>query len=109
MSTTPKPPDPMAVDLLSRRRVRVVFTVLVLSIAVIGGRALYLQSIASATLSHSARLQQRNAQELPAVRGAILDRNGQEIAVGEEALTFYATPKLVKDAIPTTIRIAKIL
>jgi cell division protein FtsI (penicillin-binding protein 3)/stage V sporulation protein D (sporulation-specific penicillin-binding protein) len=91
------------------RRINVLLGLLLVVVAIVAVRTVYLQSVKGRTLSHWAKSQQQNTQVLPAVRGDLLDRNGQELAVGEEAVTFYATPRLVKDPVGTALKIAVLL
>ncbi len=91
------------------RRVGLVLVILMIAFIAIVGRTLYLQSVKQEYLSRWAQSQQQNTQVLPAVRGDILDRNGQELAIGEEAVTFYATPKMIKDPVAASERIATLL
>ena len=62
----------------------------------IGGRAIALASTAG-DLTGIAAGQQRSTHTLPAHRGAIYDREGHELAVGELRETVYATPYLIDD------------
>lgn len=94
---------------ISPRRISLILGVFTLAFVIIFARTVYLQSVKTRALSEAANLQQQNKQELPAVRGGIFDRNGQELAVGEAAVTLYATPKLVKDRVGTSVQIADLL
>ena len=47
--------------------------------------------------------------EVPGSRGTILDRNGRELAVSEDAATVFATPYQVKDPEETAHKLAKVL
>jgi len=82
---------------------------LLLLLGLVSARTVYLQSVKNRMLTKYAEGQQQNTQELPAVRGDILDRNGQELAVGEEAVTFFATPKLLENRAGTALQVAEIL
>lgn len=94
---------------VSSRRLMLLLAALLLLIGAVAARTIYLQSVKNRTLSQYAQAQQQYTQPLPAVRGDILDRNGQELAVGEEAVTFYATPKLLKQRAGTALQVSKIL
>lgn len=95
---------------LSARRSLMLLLGLLVLLGLVATRTIYLQSVKNRTLTQYAKGQQQYTQELPAVRGDILDRNGQELAVGEEAVTFYATPGLLgKNRAGTALQIAKIL
>ncbi len=91
------------------RRVLLLMIVLLGLLAAVAGRTIYLQSVKNRTLTKYAQGQQQNTQALPAVRGDILDRTGQELAIGEEAVTFYGTPKLLENRAGTALQVAEIL
>jgi cell division protein FtsI (penicillin-binding protein 3) len=91
------------------RRVLMLLAALLLLLSAVGVRTVYLQSVQNRTLSKYAQGQQQNTQTLPAVRGDILDRNGQELAIGEEAVTFYGTPGLLENRTGTALQVAEIL
>lgn len=94
---------------IATRRLTLLLVALLLVVAAVGARTIWLQSVKNRTLSRYAEGQQQNTQVLPAVRGDILDRNGQELAVGEEAVTFHATPALVKDPVGTALQVSRLL
>jgi cell division protein FtsI (penicillin-binding protein 3) len=75
------------------RLLRVVFIVFFLAIA---GRAVALTST-EGNLARIARQQQVRSVTIPAPRGAIVDRNGEALAVGQERRTLYATPYMLDD------------
>ena len=75
------------------RLLRLIFTVF---LVLVGGRAVALAS-SSANLTKIALAQQTATIVLPAPRGAILDRNGKELAVGKPTETVFATPYLLTD------------
>jgi cell division protein FtsI/penicillin-binding protein 2 len=91
------------------RRVMILLAALLVLLGAVSARTVYLQSVKNRMLTRYAEGQQQNSQTLPAVRGDILDRRGQELAVGEEALTFYANPKLLENRAGTALEISKIL
>jgi cell division protein FtsI (penicillin-binding protein 3) len=100
---------PAPASVIPSKRIGLLVLVLVLALGAIAVRTVWLQSVRNSMLTKFAQGQQQNTQVLPAVRGDILDRNGQELAVGEEALTVYATPHLIKDPALTAVRIGKLL
>ncbi|MCW2961390.1 MAG: penicillin-binding protein 2 [Thermoleophilia bacterium] len=102
-------PRPAPFITIPKRRVAFLFVALLLLLIAVGTRTVWLQSVKQRTLSQYADGQQQNTQILPAVRGDILDRNGEELAVGEEAVTFYATPSMMKDPAATALRVSRIL
>ncbi len=92
-----------------QRRVMLLLAALLLLLVAVSARTVYLQSVKNRMLTRYAEGQQQNSQTLPAVRGDVLDRRGQELAVGEEAMTFHANPKLLENRAGTALQISKIL
>ena len=78
-------------------RIRLLRFVFIVFLVVVGGKAVALAS-SSQNLTKIAQEQQVKEVILPAPRGAILDRNGHELAVGKPQQTVYATPYLLVDA-----------
>jgi cell division protein FtsI/penicillin-binding protein 2 len=76
-------------------RIRLLRVFVMVFLLLVGGRAVALASSAD-NLTRIALQQQTREVALPAHRGAILDRNGQELAVGQQQKTVYATPYLLK-------------
>ncbi len=109
MSSGTRPRVGINAGVVPPRRLLLLLVGLLLLIVAVSSRTIYLQSAKSQVLSRYAEGQQQNTQQLPAVRGDILDRNGQELAVGEEAVTFYATPKLLENRAGTALQISEIL
>lgn len=107
MSTLTGGPGPSGV--VPTRRVMLLLAALIVLLGAVGARTIYLQSVKNRTLTKYAQGQQQNTQQLPAVRGDILDRNGQELAIGEEAVTFYGTPKLLENPAGTALEVARLL
>ncbi len=89
-------------------RVRLLKLLLMLALAVVAGRATVLAATSSDLSSIAVKQQQREVA-LPAHRGAILDHSGQELAVGRERQTVFATPYLIKDAEKAARRLAAAL
>ncbi|MCW2974060.1 MAG: Peptidoglycan glycosyltransferase [Thermoleophilia bacterium] len=107
-----KSPTPNALDLtIPRRRLALLLVGLLLLLLLVASRTVWLQSVKNRTLTKYATTQQQNTQELPAVRGAIVDRNGDTLAIGEEAVTFFGDPRLIKqrDRISTAQQVSDIL
>ena len=77
-------------------RVRLLRIVFVVAFLAIGGKAIALTT-ADAQLSAIARDQQVRTVVLPAQRGAIVDRDGVQLAVAVAAKTVYATPYMLDD------------
>ena len=76
-------------------RIRLLRFFFVVFLVLIGGRAVALAS-SSDNLTRIALEQHTRTVTLPAHRGAIVDRNGQELAVGKPQQTVYATPYLLE-------------
>jgi cell division protein FtsI/penicillin-binding protein 2 len=72
-------------------------------------RAVFLQAVNADELSALADEQHVQQIELPAQRGTIYDRFGNELAVGQETRTIYATPYLIDDPLDVARRLAPIL
>jgi len=77
-------------------RIRLLRLIFVIFLVLVGGRAVALAS-SSANLTRIALTQQTATVTLPAPRGAILDRNGQQLAVGKPTQTVFATPYMLTD------------
>jgi len=77
-------------------RMRLLRIVFVVAFLAIGGKAIALTT-ADAQLSAIARDQQVRTVVLPAQRGAIVDRDGVQLAVAVAAKTVYATPYMLDD------------
>jgi len=78
------------------RRIRLLLGVLVLVFAALLGRAAWLQGVRAESLGRMAAKQHRETIALPAPRGTIFDRNGEVLAIGEQATTVYADPQQVR-------------
>jgi cell division protein FtsI/penicillin-binding protein 2 len=77
-------------------RIRLLRFAFLVFLVLVGGKAVALAS-SSQHLTKIALDQQTVEHVLPAHRGSILDRNGDELAVGKPAQTVYATPYLLDD------------
>jgi cell division protein FtsI (penicillin-binding protein 3) len=78
------------------RRIRLLLGVLVLVFAALLGRAAWLQGVRAESLGRMAAKQHRETITLTAPRGTIFDRNGEVLAIGEQATTVYADPQQVR-------------
>ena len=94
---------------ISPRRVGSLLMVFLVCFGLAGIRTLWLQSVKSHSLTMQANSQQEDTTIIPAVRGEIVDRNGQQLAVGEEAITLFADPRVIKDPVGTGLKIASLL
>ena len=77
-------------------RIRLLRLAFLVFLVLVGGRAVALAS-SSQRLTQIAQDQQTATVKLPAHRGSILDRNGDELAVGKPQQTVYADPHLLQD------------
>ena len=91
------------------RRIGLLFAMFVLAFVVIVARAAWLQGVQGSSLSADAKGQQTETVEVPGSRGRILDRNGTDLAISEDAATIFATPYQVKDPERTAERLAGVL
>jgi cell division protein FtsI (penicillin-binding protein 3) len=94
---------------LIERRIGLLFAIFVLALAAAFGRAAWLQAVEGSQFSADARSQQTETLPVPAARGTILDRNGSQLAVSEDAVTVFATPYQVKDPTRTARVLAEAL
>lgn len=77
--------------------------------AAIAARLVDLQAV-SADRYRSLGLSQRvHTVSLPAERGSIFDRNGEDLAVSAPARTIYADPRVIADPAGTAARLAPVL
>ncbi len=91
------------------RRIGLLFAGFLLCFLVIGARAFWLQGVEGATLASEAASQQTESIVVPGLRGSVLDRYGNPLAVSEDAKTIYATPYQVKQAGRDAAELAPIL
>lgn len=77
-------------------RIRLLRFIFIVFLVLVGGKAVALAS-SSENLTRIALQQQTASVVLPAHRGAVLDRNGRELAVGKPAQTVFATPYLLDE------------
>ena len=94
---------------LIERRIGLLFAVF-LSLLVVGaGKAAWLGVVKAGTLKRAAATQQESDILVPARRGAITDREGNELAVSQPAVTIAATPYLVEQPTKVAARLADLL
>jgi cell division protein FtsI/penicillin-binding protein 2 len=91
------------------RRIGLLFACFLLCFLVIAGRAFWLQGVQGAKLASEAAYQQTDVVTVPGLRGSLLDRFGNPLAVSEDAKTIYATPYQVKQPRQTAAKLASIL
>ena len=93
----------------SDRRIRLLLVLLLLVFGLSLARATWLQTVRAADLSQLASSQQHETVAIPAGRGAIVDRMGVQLAIGQEAVTVYANPRHVTSPRAVALAAAKTL
>jgi cell division protein FtsI/penicillin-binding protein 2 len=91
------------------RRIGLLFAGFLLCFLVVIGRAAWLQGVQGAQLASEAAYQQTEVATVPGLRGSLLDRYGNPLAVSEDAATIYATPYQVKNPVKTATELARVL
>lgn len=91
------------------RRIGLLFAGFLLCFLAIAGRAFWLQGVQGAKLASEAAYQQTDVVTVPGLRGSVLDRFGNPLAVSEDAKTIYATPYQVKKPGQAAAKLASIL
>jgi cell division protein FtsI/penicillin-binding protein 2 len=91
------------------RRVGLMFASFVALLAVILVRAAWLQAVEGSEYRADARSQQTEMVNVPGVRGAILDRNGNALALSEDAASVFATPYQVENPPQAAAQLARVL
>ncbi len=94
---------------LIERRIGFLFAVFLSLLAIGYAKATWLGVVKAGSLKRAAATQQKTDVQIPARRGAIMDREGTELAVSQPAVTIAATPYLVKDAAATAAKLAPLL
>src|SRR4051795_8280066 len=91
------------------RRIGLLFGLFLISLCLIGMRALWLDTVQAGSLRHRALSQQSEDLTVSAKRGAILDRNGQPLAVSEDSSSIYADPMLIKNPSKVAYQLSAVL
>jgi cell division protein FtsI (penicillin-binding protein 3) len=94
---------------LIERRIGFLFAVFLSLLLVGGAKAAWLGVVKAGTLKRAAATQQKADITVPARRGAIMDRDGIELAVSQPAVTIAATPYLVRDPAAVAARLAPLV
>ena len=94
---------------LIERRVGLVFALFLFGLGGAASRALWLGVVQASSLKNVASTQQKATIDVPATRGAITDRTGEELAVSQPALSVAATPYLIHDPLAVANKIAPIM
>lgn len=94
---------------ISLRRVRIIFALVAVLLGIFLVRAFYLQVIRHDHYKRAALTDQLKQQQIPAARGIIQARSGNDIVpivLNQKLFTVYADPTLVKDAEKTARSLA---
>jgi cell division protein FtsI/penicillin-binding protein 2 len=91
------------------RRIGLLFAGFLLCFLIVVGRAFWLQGVKGPKLASEAAYQQTETVTVPGLRGSLLDRQGNPLAVSEDAATIFATPYQVKEPRRTAAKLAPIL
>jgi cell division protein FtsI/penicillin-binding protein 2 len=91
------------------RRIRLLLALFALAFAGTLMRAVWLQGVRAASLSKLATSQHVATTTIPAGRGTIFDRNGEPLAIGEQATTVYADPTQIRSPRAVAIAAARVL
>jgi cell division protein FtsI (penicillin-binding protein 3) len=94
---------------LIERRVGLLFAAFLVLFALILVRAVWLQGVRGGELRADAASQQTETVTVPGFRGRILDRDGEPLALSEDAATVFATPYQVRDPADAASRLAPLL
>ncbi len=94
---------------LIEKRVGLLFAAFAIAFLVVMMRAAWLQAVKGGELGAEARSQQVATVAVPGVRGSILDRRGEALAVSEEAATVFATPYQVEDPPKTARKLSELV
>jgi cell division protein FtsI (penicillin-binding protein 3) len=81
----------------ANRRIRLLLAVFAIAFAVAFLRAAWLQGVRAGSFGRLAASQHSEEVTIPAPRGTLYDRGGVQLAIGEQATTVYADPRLVRD------------
>ncbi len=94
---------------LIERRVGLLFALFLVGLAGAGARVVWLGTVKADALQSAAATQQRTTVEVPAKRGTIADRNGEELAVSQAAVSVAVTPYLIRDPNRVAAKLAPLL
>jgi cell division protein FtsI (penicillin-binding protein 3) len=91
------------------RRIGLLFACFLILFLLTLTRAIWVQGVRGGGLSAEAKGQQTEILRIPGQRGRILDRNGKELAVSEDASDIIATPYQVNDPVKAAKKLAPVL
>ncbi|MBU7005642.1 stage V sporulation protein D [Phosphitispora fastidiosa] len=100
-----------ATSIIIRKRVTRLFIVVGVVLCLLVGRLAWIQFVRGEELKEKAKLNRMDDIPIPAERGAIYDRNGEELVVSISSDSVCAFPPLVKDGDPekTAREVARVL
>ena len=78
-------------------RLRLLLLIIVLTFAVLGARAAWIQTVRASSLAAMAQTQAKKPIVLPAGRGTIYDRMGNPLAIGQQAVDVDANPMQIAE------------
>ncbi len=93
----------------SPQRLRVLVVILAVMFALLGARLVDVQVGESSRYSQLGHAQASRTVIVPAQRGSILDRNGNELAVSVDATTIDADPRVITDPAGDAAKLAPIV
>jgi cell division protein FtsI/penicillin-binding protein 2 len=91
------------------RRIGLLFGTFLVLLTLAVGRAVWLAGVKASDLKSRALSQQVSDIDVPATRGTITDRLGQDLAVSEDAVTVFANPFLIKNPAVVSEKLAPFL
>src|SRR5437763_16882388 len=94
---------------LAHRRIGLLFVLFLISLCLFALRAFWLDTVKAGSLRPRALSQQREDVTVSAKRGAILDRNGNPLAVSEDSATIYADPLLIQNPAKVAYQLSAVL
>jgi cell division protein FtsI (penicillin-binding protein 3)/stage V sporulation protein D (sporulation-specific penicillin-binding protein) len=93
----------------ANRRIVVLAAVFAILLVATLARAFWLQAVMGAEYAALAVRQHRETVAVPAARGTISDRNGDPLAIGEQAVTVYANPRQITKPNELTLAVSRAL
>ncbi|HEY3922787.1 MAG TPA: penicillin-binding protein 2 [Gaiellaceae bacterium] len=95
-------------DKRANRRIRLLLVIFALAFAALLARSTWIQGVQAGRYASIAHDQQETTIKIPAGRGTIFDRNGVQLAIGEEMTTVFADPAEVANASAIAVAAHKI-
>ncbi|MCW2842072.1 MAG: penicillin-binding protein 2 [Aeromicrobium sp.] len=97
----------MTVTVLTRRRLRFCTILVFVIFGVFGARLFQIQGLDASAYAAQAAAAGQDTRVVPAPRGAILDRNGAQLATSIDGLTITANPEMTTADAPQVARILR--